>query len=162
MQKMLNKNMLISSGKTFNNCTFRRRKNTNIENYTNLDKILFSRLFKFNLAIENSDVEGYHTEKIIEAFISRSIPIYWGNKSIEKEFNKHSFININDFNSLDQVVDFISNMPDQDYLDMLNYEDKLLKYDYLVQLKTFLLTAIDGPVFEHRYGAIGYIRKTRD
>ena len=38
------------------------------------------RLWKsmFSICIENSSNSGYHTEKVIDAFLSKTIPIYWG------------------------------------------------------------------------------------
>ena len=35
---------------------------------------------KFNIAFENSSYPGYVTEKITDAFIANTIPIYWGDK----------------------------------------------------------------------------------
>ena len=32
----------------------------------------------FSICVENSSNKGYHTEKIIDAFLSKTIPIYWG------------------------------------------------------------------------------------
>ncbi len=42
------------------------------------DKIDFISNFKFNLALENSIMPGYVTEKILEPYAGTTIPIYWG------------------------------------------------------------------------------------
>lgn len=60
------------------------------------DKYEFQKNYKFSLAMENSKVSGYTTEKIIEAWAAGTIPIYWGNPDIVKEFNPASFIIITD------------------------------------------------------------------
>lgn len=60
------------------------------------DKYEFQKNYKFSLAMENSKVSGYTTEKIIEAWAAGTIPIYWGNPDIAKEFNSASFITITD------------------------------------------------------------------
>ena len=51
-----------------------------------------------------------------------SVPIYWGNPEIGKEFNTKSFINLYDFNSVDDVIDYIIELDknDQKYLELLN------------------------------------------
>jgi len=50
---------------------------------------------KFVLCCENVQEPGYITEKIILAFASGSIPIYWGADNVEEIFNPKSFINLN-------------------------------------------------------------------
>lgn len=46
------------------------------------DKLAFLKEGKFNIAFENSSTNGYVTEKLIHAFAAKSIPIYWGDKTI--------------------------------------------------------------------------------
>ena len=45
-------------------------------------KIEFLRSYKFNIAFENGSYPGYTTEKIWEAMMARTLPIYWGNPLI--------------------------------------------------------------------------------
>ena len=87
--------------------------------YSKLD---FQRKCKFSIAFENSSSPGYTTEKIMHAFITGTIPIYWGNPEISRDFNPEAFINCHDFSSLDQVVEKIIQI-DTDpelYLSILN------------------------------------------
>lgn len=42
------------------------------------DKLRFLRQYRFNLCPENSNYEGYCTEKLFEAISSGCVPIYWG------------------------------------------------------------------------------------
>ncbi|MCK9612622.1 MAG: glycosyltransferase family 10 [Bacteroidales bacterium] len=60
------------------------------------DKLAFIADYKFTIAIENSSVNGYVTEKIIDPMSVNSVPIYWGSKSIDADFNTASFIVIKD------------------------------------------------------------------
>ena len=85
------------------------------------DKIDFSSKYKFCIAIENSPSRGYTTEKIMEAFAANTVPIYWGNPDIAKEFNPKSFINIHDFESFDAAVEFVKKADEDDelYLSMV-------------------------------------------
>lgn len=48
--------------------------------------------FRFCLVMENHDLEGYITEKIMNAFMGGCIPIYYGTKEIFDIFNAKSFI----------------------------------------------------------------------
>lgn len=69
------------------------------------DKLLFEGKHKFSIAFENSSHSGYITEKIIQAFAAKTIPIYFGDPRVSEYFNPSAFINCHDFNTLDEVVD---------------------------------------------------------
>jgi len=58
---------------------------------------------KFSLVMENSSNVGYTTEKLMDSFLSRSIPIYWGDPLVTQWFNPNAFINIPDHNWIDYV-----------------------------------------------------------
>jgi hypothetical protein len=75
---------------------------------------------KFVIAMENSIGDGYVTEKIVNAFYSGAIPIYWGSSNINELFNKNAFINVNDFKDLDECINYIINLSDDDIKKMLN------------------------------------------
>lgn len=70
-------------------------------------KLNFQRKHYFSMAYENEASPGYQTEKIIDAFLSNSIPIYWGNKHVGEEFNTKAFVNANDFRSEKALVNHI-------------------------------------------------------
>ncbi|WQS00261.1 fucosyltransferase [Helicobacter pylori] len=82
--------------------------------------------YKFNLCFENSQGYGYVTEKILDAYFSHTIPIYWGSPSVAKDFNPKSFVNVHDFNNFDEAIDYIKYLHAHQnaYLDML-YENPL-------------------------------------
>jgi hypothetical protein len=63
--------------------------------------------YKFVIAMENSKRYGYITEKIINAFYSGAIPIYWGCNTIVQHFNKKAFINVNDFKTFEDCVNYV-------------------------------------------------------
>ncbi len=115
------------------------------------DKLAFLSEYKFNIAFENSSTNGYLTEKLFDAKAAHSIPIYWGDptlknainsspdnniiwesyKNLEPQLNKKAFINISDFNSIQEAIDFIIFLDSNDsaYMDMLN-EPLLLDTNY--------------------------------
>lgn len=114
--------------------------------------------YKFVIAVENAKVEGYITEKIINAFYSGAIPIYWGCDTITNYFNKNAFINVNDFNSFEECVKYVINMdeetiqrmtnepiynPNNDIVNLLNVEYNLINGNktldsYLLKIKNFI------------------------
>lgn len=71
-------------------------------------KIDFLKSYKFTIAAENSKTDGYTTEKIIHPLSVGSIPIYWGSSTINKDFNKGCFINVDDFHSFDELTEYVS------------------------------------------------------
>ncbi|WP_143440783.1 glycosyltransferase family 10 domain-containing protein [Helicobacter suis] len=86
------------------------------------NKAEFLSQYKFNLCFENSKGFGYTTEKIIDAYFAHTIPIYWGNPAVAKDFNPKSFINVHDFKDFTEALDFIRYLDTHDnaYLDMLH------------------------------------------
>ncbi|WP_278543607.1 glycosyltransferase family 10 domain-containing protein [Parabacteroides johnsonii] len=112
------------------------------------DKMNFISNYKFTIAFENSSVVGYTTEKIIEPMISKSIPIYWGNPLVENDFMSGSFINVNNFRSLEKAAEAIIQIDNDDnaYLEMLNHKkfvlENIKKY-YENKLESFLINIIE-------------------
>lgn len=67
--------------------------------------------YKFVIAMENAQKDGYITEKIVNAYESNAIPIYWGDsKEAKKYFNPKSFIDLNEFKDLSEAVDYINRL----------------------------------------------------
>jgi hypothetical protein len=49
--------------------------------------------YKFSLCYENSVTPGYHTEKLLHGKVAGNIPIYYGDKTVCKDFNSKCFVN---------------------------------------------------------------------
>ena len=64
--------------------------------------------FRFSFAIENCKQDGYFTEKILDCFATKTIPIYWGTRSIGEFFNTDGIIFIDDFKSIESVINYLS------------------------------------------------------
>ncbi len=75
--------------------------------------------YKFNIAFENLQHEGYNTEKIIQPMESGCIPIYWGGNKAKKYFNPDSYIDVDDYESFEAVADRVLEIDEDDSL----YED---------------------------------------
>lgn len=95
------------------------------------DKIEFAKGYKFSLAFENSGARGYTTEKIMEAFASNTVPIYWGNPDIAKEFNSEAFINCHDFDSFDDVMEYVKQVDNDDELYLKMVKAPIVREDSL-------------------------------
>ena len=68
------------------------------------DKVAFEKAYRFTLAFENSSMNGYTTEKILQAFAGDTIPIYWGSPDVKQEFNPESFIDCMDFPDIPSAI----------------------------------------------------------
>jgi GR25 family glycosyltransferase involved in LPS biosynthesis/glycosyltransferase involved in cell wall biosynthesis len=79
-------------------------------------KLDHNKHYKFVLAMENKDYPGYCTEKLADSYKSGSLPIYWGNKDVIKDFNPKTFINANDFESIHDLVQHIVKVDNDDAL----------------------------------------------
>jgi len=68
------------------------------------EKFEFIKDYKFTISFENHEIPGYVTEKIIQPLNANSIPIYWGNPDIAKDFNPKAFISYYDFNNMPDLL----------------------------------------------------------
>lgn len=60
--------------------------------------------YQFSITIENSMQPGYWTEKIVDCFATKTIPIFWGDKSVGKYFNNTGIVYFNDVDHLDEIL----------------------------------------------------------
>ena len=80
------------------------------------DKIQFLSSYKFSLAMENSEGDGYITEKIIDSFISGTIPIYYGDYMVDEYINPKSFILIKGEKDIPKKIEYIKKIDGNDML----------------------------------------------
>lgn len=109
-----------SPGVAFNNMpSFDRDPNPfSSKNYLTKydDKVKFLRNYKFTIAFANESSAGYTSEKIYHAMLANSIPLYWGNPHIHRDFNTKSFLNLHEYES---VADFVDKVVELDRNDQL-------------------------------------------
>jgi alpha(1,3/1,4) fucosyltransferase len=86
------------------------------------DKMEFIKSYKFVIAFENSAYPGYTTEKIYEPFLVNSVPLYWGNQLIDRDFNSKAFIDAGKFPSYKELIDYIEfvDRDEKTYLDFIS------------------------------------------
>lgn len=66
----------------------------------------------FHISIENSQFTNYFTEKIIDCFMTYTVPIYWGCPNIDKYFNMDGIIT---FQTIDELENILNNLTEEDY-----------------------------------------------
>jgi hypothetical protein len=71
------------------------------------DKSRFISSHRFNIAFENTETNGYITEKLTDPLLSGTIPIYWGAPDVLRDFNPDCFIHAREFAGLDELADFV-------------------------------------------------------
>jgi hypothetical protein len=72
----------------------------------------------FSVCIENSRTSGYFTEKLIDSFLCRSLPIYWGAPDIAHFFDPRGMICCSSETELQNVI---QNVTEADYQVRLPY-----------------------------------------
>ena len=120
-----------------------------------LQNINYHKQYKFNLCCENSESKGnldYITEKIINAFLYKTVPIYLGSHNIESYFNKDSFININNL-SYDEIINKIKEIDNDDskYYKMLNAYPFNEKINYKEKYKNNIYNFIKKILQKYKY-----------
>lgn len=90
-------------------------------------KLEFQKKYKFSLAFENSKSNGYTTEKIVDAFASGGIPIYWGDPLITNVFNPKAFINANEFETEEALIEFIKKVDTDNQLYLSYIKEPMLQ-----------------------------------
>jgi len=98
--EFFNDNFIVSSAGNYLNNT----------GFVTEDKNLFESNHSFSLVIENCNYPGYITEKIIDAYISNSVPIYFGAPDVLLDFNADSLILIRNYDSLGEAKNFIDEL----------------------------------------------------
>ncbi len=99
---------------------------------------------KFTIACDSIEYNGFVTEKIIQAFDNHSIPIYFGNKNIDDEFNTESFIWCKSEKEFEDTIERVKYLDthDDEYIKMLmenplNNQNEIKKY--YEELEKFLV-----------------------
>lgn len=133
---------VASGGKLFNNVGGRVP-----------DKNAFLAKYKFNIAFENSCVPGYTTEKILEPLAIPSVPIYYGNPTIAKDFDPACMVHVATRADMDRAIEEIIALDKDDarYLEKLAAPAARFTYEECrSRLTEFLRNIFDQPLEEAR------------
>lgn len=110
-------------------------------------KALMLSNYRFTISFENVSAPGYSTEKLSDAFLAGSVPIYWGDPFIAEDFNEQAFISAHSFNSYKDLIDRVFEVEeDAQELAKLRAVPPMTKQQYVRyfdhQLKNFLQRCI--------------------
>lgn len=111
------------------------------------EKISTLQKYRFCICFENTTgiIKGYITEKIFVCFAAGCIPIYWGAENIEDYIPKSCFIDYRDFESNEELYQFLVNMSSERYQ---NYIRAIQDYLHSEQATIFSPAFFDNLVYE--------------
>ncbi|TMW66742.1 hypothetical protein Poli38472_014054 [Pythium oligandrum] len=76
--------------------------------FYNDEAVEIYKAYKFVIAFENANVPGYVTEKLVNAFLAGSIPIFYGHSvTVQHIFNRRSFIDCGEFTRLRDCAEYV-------------------------------------------------------
>jgi len=84
-------------------------------------KIIGLGKYAFSIAMENVQEDFYFSEKLIDCFLTDTVPIYWGCPAISELFDQRGIIL---FETLDDLEAILCNLSMEQYGDMLQYVRK--------------------------------------
>jgi len=122
------------------------------------NKIKFLSSYKFSIAMENSEGQGYVSEKILDSFIAGTIPIYYGGYMIDEFINPKSYILIKNENDFLQKIEYIKKIDNNDKLYKAILNEKLFINDNLVKI----FDIEKAEFFSHIFGQEKYKAKRID
>ena len=117
--------------------------------YHSIELLNIFNKYKFILAFENSYNDGYITEKIFNCFFAKTIPIYKGSNIIKNYINESSFIDINNNNDIENIIQLIKllNNNEELYNNYINSQKISVCYDdedYKNQLFIFIENKLES------------------
>jgi hypothetical protein len=71
------------------------------------DKMAFIRRYRFCVAFENTSSPGYTTEKLIEPLLAGSIPLYWGDPEVARDFDPGCMVDLAAFPDFTAAADHV-------------------------------------------------------
>jgi len=113
-----------------NYANFLKEKNISVDHYGSGSqkpiefKIESLKDYRFAIVMENSVQDDYFTEKLIDCFLSGTIPIYWGTKNVSNYFDEGGIIflpNIDEWGfNMDASLELISSLDENFYQSKLS------------------------------------------
>jgi hypothetical protein len=111
------------------------------------NKMITGNGYKFLFALENAkNFSGYISEKIFDAFVSGSVPIYSGAPNVVSHIPKNTFISFDDFDSMDHLLVYLKSISYESYCEYLKNIDVFLNSDKFDQ---FTLENLSNYALEH-------------
>lgn len=111
-------NKQMVEGHRFRHKVYEQKDKLELENtwiYTcpSEEKLAHFKDSMFHVAVENVQKENFFTEKVIDAFLTRTVPIYRGCLNLENYFNMDGVIT---FQTEDELVQIVNSLTEEDYI----------------------------------------------
>ncbi len=97
------------------------------------NKIEFLSSYKFSIAMENTDGDGYISEKIIDSFIAGTIPIYYGDYMIDEYINHKAYILIKSEKDIMEKIEYIKKIDSDKELYKSILNEKVFLYNDITE-----------------------------
>lgn len=116
---MITSNKITTNGHLLRHEIVNKFNNFDLFGYSNPIEKKISGLkdYRFSIIVENCKKDYYFTEKLIDCFITGTIPIYWGCPSIGEFFNIDGILT---FETLDDLKVILDNINEELYNSKLN------------------------------------------
>jgi hypothetical protein len=104
--------------------------------------------YKFSFGMENSEADGYASEKILDSLWAGTIPIYYGDYMIDEYINPKTYILIRGGYEVEEKIEYIKKIDNDDNLYRSILKEKVFIDDFFVdniinERKKFLLHIFD-------------------
>ena len=86
--------------------------------------------YNFFICPENDLYPGYVTEKLLDAYMCETVPIYWGDLGSDQHINRKSFLNLKDYDSMQNFSEHIAQLNFVDYNSIYEESFLLKKVDF--------------------------------
>lgn len=119
-------------------------------------KIEYLSGYKFNIAFENSNSDGYITEKLVDPFMANSVPIYWGSEGNILPFSKNALICANDFSNLNDLIKYVKYVDEHDEVYNEILKNNPLNHEsfttYKEEIENFIINIIEKGKYYYKSG----------
>ena len=108
------------------------------------NKVEFLSDYKFSIAMENSNGDGYLSEKIVDSFLAGTIPIYYGDYTLDEFINPKSYILIKGEKDIEKKIEYIKKIDNDDdlYISIIKekpiIDDNFANKIDVLEMKSFL------------------------
>lgn len=80
--------------------------------------------YRFSIVIENSKVDNYFTEKLVDCLVTGTVPIYWGCPNLENFFDLRGIIVVN---NLEEIQEVVATLDEKEYIKRTEFIKKNLE-----------------------------------
>lgn len=72
--------------------------------------------YKFSISCNNHYFVGGIDEKLLTSLAARSVPIFWGDPTVEEEFNPKVMINCHNYDNMEKIIEAVKEIDQNDEL----------------------------------------------